>query len=129
MTTNAFHRDPQRVSPKRKRGIDYILILIGAAMLILPLLLITGERNEVTDTRYLISDLRAENAYLREVQMKLRAELNHLARPNRVFEQALTMGLVPVIPANRVEVLVEVPDVLPEETPPSSLVATLDEEP
>jgi len=123
MTSRAFSRAPERVSPKRKRGMDYVLVLLGAVLLTCPLLLITGGRNEVTGTRYLITEVRKENEKLAQQQRKLRAELNLLTRPNRVFDEALALGLRPLTSDRRVEV-----QIVPGEEA-STLVAKMGEEP
>ena len=123
MTSRAFQRAPERVSPKRKRGLDYVLVLLGAVLMTCPLLLITGGRNEVTGTRYLITAVRKENDTLAQQQRKLRAELNLLTRPNRVFEEALAIGLRPLSRDRRVEVRI-VPS-----TENTSMVARMGEEP
>ncbi len=125
MSTSAFQRDPQLASPRRKRGLDYALVLIGAALLTWPLLLITGERNDVVETRYQISRVRRENDALVAQQRKLRAELSRLSRPSRIFEGALRIGLRP-IPAER---RVEVSRAPTEETPVETMVAQLGGQP
>ncbi len=126
MSSPAFVRDPDhRVSPKRKRSMDYAYLLLGAALLVLPMLLITSKRSELIDTGYNISKLRDQNAQLREDQMKLRAQLNRLTRPNRIFEKALAMGLRPVSAERRVEVIISN---APIEDEPPVMVAGLGEE-
>jgi len=124
MNSQAFQRNPTQAGPRRKRGKDYALALIAAILLTIPLLLITGERNEVIETRYQISELRRTNDALVIQQRRLRAERSRLSRPNRIFREGLEMGLRPIPPQRRIEVTVD-----PNGHDDPILIASLGEEP
>ena len=126
MSSSVFFRpDQDQISPKRKRGMDYAYLLLGAVFLVLPMLYVTAKRSELTDTGYSISELRDQNAQLREDQAKLRERLNRLTRPNRIFEKALAMNLRPVSAERRIEVRITQ---LPTPESPPAMVASLAEE-
>jgi len=125
----SFLRTPERAAVRQKRSLAYAYLLATATLLVVPMLMITAKRGSMVETGYRISELRKENAKLREQQMRLRADYFRLTRPNRIFEKSLALGLRPVTVSSRVSVSLRP---LPQDepfTPDETLVANLDEEP
>jgi len=119
-----FYRDHKPVKPKKKRGLEFAWLMGCAALLVIPILVITSKQSSLINVGYSITNLREENADLREEQARLRTEIARLSRPNETFRKALELGLKPVQPENKYRVSFRRPEARAAEEP--VLVAQLD---
>jgi len=96
----------KHVKKTRKKGRDFLYLATGAVLLVLPMLVIAAKRSALVNVGYQITELRQENVKLNEEQVRLRAELTTLTRPDRIWQQALDMGLRPMEEGRHLEVQV-----------------------
>lgn len=123
--TNPQYARPEVISPRRRRGMDFLYVVIGVLALVVPMIWVSSQQSSFVDTGYRINELRQENALLREQQMRLKTELEHLSRPARIFDQALAMGLRPVNVDRRMSV--NLIPLNPDEVQPDAVLAELDD--
>ena len=111
----------------RRRGTEFFYLMILAVVLVVIMLWITAKQSSLLSVGYDIAELRDQNAALMEEQAKLREELAVLRRPDRIWGEARSMGLLPIGDENRYRVeLVPAPE---EEPLADNLVAEANREP
>ena len=119
MKKAAFAREPKRVSPRRKKGHEYLWLGVMTALLVVPMLVIAGKQRNLVQMGYEVSSLRQDNTHLMEDQIRLRAELARLRAPDRIVAASMKLGLRPVPVENRFLVSVGIP---PREEQPAAPV-------
>lgn len=128
-----FARAERKVAPTRRRWLQ-ILQFSGAMLALVGcMMFVVYKRSNVVDLGYSISELRRENAELKQEQIRLLGEKARLERPGRILNKALGMGLRPVPQGQRYEVVfLNRPVAPPTEPSPEELdqlVAKIETEP
>lgn len=75
------------------------MVLTGLS-LVLVSLFVVNKQSQYVDLGYEVTVIREENRLLRERQLQLRAEMERLASPGRIYRESVEQGLMP-IPANQ----------------------------
>ncbi len=86
----------KKVKKLRNRGRDFLFLAGGAVVLVIPMLVIAAKQSSLVSVGYHITELRDENTRLTEEQVRLRAELTTLSRPDQIWQKSLDLGLRPM---------------------------------
>ncbi|CAM2006229.1 hypothetical protein [Acanthopleuribacter pedis] len=128
-----FARADRKVAPTRRRSWQILQFTAAMLLLVCCMMFVVYKRSNVVDLGYSISELRRENAELKQEQIRLLGEKARLERPGRILKKALDMGLRPVPAGQRFEVVflnqpsAPRPEPSPEEL--DQLVAKIETEP
>ena len=106
-SVNQFSRNPKPVARQQKKGLEIAYIVGLAIILVIPVLWIASKQSSLINIGYRISEIRDENALLKQEQARLRAELAGLTRPDQLLGKIVDLGLTPVAAGNRYEVHIE----------------------
>ncbi len=99
--SSPYLRRTKEVKKLRRRGREYLYLLMGVAVLVVVMLVIAAKQNSLLSVGYRIAELRDETMMLKERQANMRAELAVLTRRDRIWKAALKQGLVPMADRNR----------------------------
>lgn len=100
-----FARADRKVAPTRRRWWQIVQFTGAMLLLVCCMMFVVYKRSNVVDLGYSISELRRENAELKQEQVRLLGEKARLERPGRILNKALGMGLRPVPEGQRFEVV------------------------
>ena len=83
------------------------------------MLWVAATQDALVDRGYKLTQLRNETVELEEKNRRLRVELANLTRPDRVWQEVRSLGLIPVDETSRFQV-----HVMPEEENQENLLAS-----
>lgn len=86
------------------------MVLTGL-LLVLTSLVVVNKQSQYVNLGYEVTSVREENRLLRERQLQLRAEMERLAAPERIYRESIEQGLTPIPASQRFMVrIIEKPE-------------------
>lgn len=101
-----LYTPPEKPRKLKRKGSGFLALSIYAGLLVLVCMFVVSKHGSTYSTGYRISEIRDEIQELREERAKLRSQLAGASSPDRVYREALALGLRPLPSDHRVEVFV-----------------------